>query len=534
MTAQADRQISTALRARVPILAIETPEEDRIIAMLKELSANPRYPDARKPDDATRPVIGWSMTQGLFAVSENGTPLTLPPKMTDPLIALQWFLEWGSKNREAPAVLAMFDINSALTSAKSAALTRLIREAAMALRPRKQNVFMVAPSFSLPPDLQHDVSVIQYPLPTADELIHLVDMKLGAIRELGVETDLRDEDVAVAARALTGMTMMRSEEAIRTAIAATGGFVLDQALPILLEQKAGMVRASGALTYHHTQASWADIGGLDLLKAYAAKLLRSFEPGASDFGVTRRRGILLVGLPGCGKSLSAKAIAGNRLPLITLDMGALFGELMGQSERQARQALAIVDAIDRCVLHIDELDKGAGSGAGERDGNTTQRVFGTFLTWMEETQGHALIVATANRISVLRPELLRRFDAIFFVDLPDPIARLQILEIHLRKRKQDPTQFDLRGLVGQTEGFTGSEVEQIISDAVLEAYCDGARPVTFQDLVRQAELKWENRLMHIMANELAEMREWASRARAASSTQATGIRAISAEDAMEL
>jgi ATP-dependent 26S proteasome regulatory subunit len=525
MTTGADKQISTALRARVPVVGVETHEEDRVLAMLRELSVNPRYPEPRKPDDATRPVIGWSITRGFFGISMNESDIPLPPDVTDPIAGLQWFLDWGVKKPDQPMIFAMFDTNPAFAKA---AYTRLIREAALALRIRKQTLFLVAPYFNLPPDLTHDVTVITYPLPSADELTHLVEIKMDAVRELGVPTDVTtDEAMATIGRALAGMTMMRAEEAVRIAIAATGGFVLQDALPILLDQKASMVRASGALRYQHTQAKWSDIGGLDLLKEYALKSMRSFEPAASEFGVTRRRGVLLIGLPGCGKSLFAKAIAGNRLPLITLDVGALFAEMVGQSERQIRQALAIVEAIDRLVLHIDEIDKGLGSSGGERDGNTSQRVFGTLLTWMEETTCHAYVVATANRIELLRPELLRRFDDIFFVPEPDPIARLEILNIHLRKRKQDPARFDLCSLVDATASFTGSEIEQICENAVMEAYCDGARPVTDKDLREQADLKWDCRLAIVMADELAHMREWATRARAASSTQAVGIQPAS-------
>lgn len=521
MTMEADKRISTALRARVPVIGLETHEEDRVLAMLKELSVNPRYPASRKPDDATRPIIGWSITRGFFGIAMNDTDIPLPPNVTDPIAGLQWFVDWGSTRQDQPMIFTMFDTNPAFSKA---AYTRLIREAALALRTRKQTLFLVAPCFNLPTDLTHDVTLITYPLPSVDELTHLVSVKMDAVKELGVATDITtDEAMATIGRALAGMTMMRAEEAIRIAIAATGGFVLQEALPILLDQKASMVRASGALTYQHTQAKWSDIGGLDILKEYAAKSLRSFEPAASTFGVTRRRGILLVGLPGCGKSLSAKAIAGNRLPLVTLDVGALFAELVGQSERQIRQALAIIEAIDRLVLHIDEIDKGLGSTGGERDGNTSQRVFGTLLTWMEETKCHAYVVATANRVELLRPELLRRFDDIFFVAEPDAIARLEILKIHLRKRKQNPAQFDLANLVDATASFTGSELEQICENAVMDAYCDGARPVTDEDLRAQADLKFDCRLALVMADELAHMREWASRARAASSTQAVGI-----------
>lgn len=530
MTELADRNISTALRARVPVFAVETHEEDRILSLLKELSVNPRFPDARKPDDATRPVYGWSLTKGITEIASTGSQVMIPPDLTDPIPALQWFLDWGKTNPDAPAILAMFDPCPAF---QKAAYTRLVREAAIALRSRKQNLFLVAPYIDLPTDLRHDVTLTTYPLPSFDELVHLVTVKVDAMRDKDVATDLKQADIETAARALTGMTMMKAEEAMRLAIASTGRFYLEQALPILLQQKAQMCKASGALEYFHTQASWSDIGGLDLLKEYAAKCLRTFEPAAARFGVHRRRGILLVGLPGCGKSLSAKAIAGNRLPLVRFDVGALFGELMGQSERQTRQALSIVDAIDQCVLHIDEVDKTLGTGAGDHDGNTSQRVFGSILTWMEESISHAFVVATANRISVLRPELVRRFDTVFFIDLPDSAARKQILEIHLRKRKQDPTCFDLAKLVRLTEGFVGSEIEQIVEDAVMEAYCSGQQ-VTIDILIVQAELKQENKLITIMAEELSEMRSWASRARAASSAQATGIRTISAEDAMEL
>lgn len=533
---KADRTISTAIRARVPVLAVETPEEGRVLDLMVSIGLNPRFPDKRKKGDLTRPVFVWSIAHGIVHLAtEGGIAANLKndqnnDELKDPIAAMRWMLEWGDKRKDAPALFIITDVQPYLESAQ---FVRLIREANMALTPRKQNIILLAPIIELPADLVQDITLITYPLPTVEELRELIDIKAKATADQGIKVKMNGDSNDVAS-ALAGLTWHKCEEAIRIAIVRTGAFVADQVIPIMLAEKTRIINASPALEYFHNKEAWDDIGGFDLLKPYAARAIRSQEPAAKAYGVDRRRGILLVGLPGCGKSLLAKALAGSRLPLIRLDIGALFGGLMGQSEQQCRQALEVISALGRCILWIDEIEKALATGGGEGDSGTSRRVLATILTWMEETTADVYVVATANDITQLRPELVRRFDTTWFVDLPDESAREEILHIHLRKRNRDADALglDIPALVDLTNDFTGAEIEQTITEAIAQAYDEGAVDIEQSHLVNAAKSTMP--LIHTMEFEMNEMRKWASRARAASSRQQVGQGAKGGLDAIEL
>jgi SpoVK/Ycf46/Vps4 family AAA+-type ATPase len=261
---------------------------------------------------------------------------------------------------------------------------------------------------------------------------------------------------------------------------------------------------------------------LDLLKAWTKGAMSAFSPEAAEYGIEPPRGFLAVGVPGSGKSLLAKAVAGGKMPLVRLDVGALMGSLVGESEANTRAALKTIEAVAPCVLWIDEIEKALGGGSGEQDGGTSMRVLGTFLSWMEERaakQG-VFMVATANDIGNLRPELIRRFEEVFFVDLPQLEERADIFDIHLGKRGRDFGDFDLVALAKATEGYTGAEIERIVKTALRAAFADGGRELAQEDLLAAAASTVP--LSTTMAGQIAEMREWASRARPASSKQETG------------
>ncbi|HEU4753184.1 MAG TPA: AAA family ATPase, partial [Armatimonadota bacterium] len=263
-----------------------------------------------------------------------------------------------------------------------------------------------------------------------------------------------------------------------------------------------------------------DVGGLDILKDWVRKRTQSFGQRARDFGLPAPRGILLLGVQGCGKSLSAKAVASQwRLPLLRLDVGKVFGGIVGQSEENMRRAIRMSESIAPTILWLDELEKGfAGTqSSGISDGGTTARVFASFITWLQEKTAPVFVVATANRIEDLPPELMRkgRFDEIFFVDLPGEEERQEIFEIHIRKRKRNPENFDLRQLAAASVGFSGAEIEQVIVGALYDAF-DQGRDITTEDLL--ANIHASVPLSRTMKEQISELRTWAStRARNASS-----------------
>jgi SpoVK/Ycf46/Vps4 family AAA+-type ATPase len=280
------------------------------------------------------------------------------------------------------------------------------------------------------------------------------------------------------------------------------------------------VRKSGVLEYYDASETMQDVGGLDLLKDWLRKRRAAFSQEARAFGLPAPKGVLLLGVQGTGKSLSAKAIANLwNLPMLRLDVGRVFGSLVGASEANMRAAIRTAEAVAPCILWIDELEKGfAGvQGSGVSDSGTTARVFATFLTWMQDKRAPVFVVATANDVSQLPPELLRkgRFDEIFFIDLPTAAEREQIFAIHLRKRGRDPQHYDLKRLAAATEGFSGAEIEQVVVAGLFTAF-DAGRELTTDDMLE--EVRHTVPLAVMMREEIEELRTWAQlRTRPASS-----------------
>jgi SpoVK/Ycf46/Vps4 family AAA+-type ATPase len=259
-----------------------------------------------------------------------------------------------------------------------------------------------------------------------------------------------------------------------------------------------------------------DIGGLAALKEYAAMRRASFSSEARAYGLPAPRGFLMVGVPGAGKSLTAKASTGGQMPLLRLDVAALMGSLVGQSEQNARSALRVAEAIAPCVLWIDEIEKGfAGMQGGELDGGTSRRMLGTILTWMQEHTSPVYVIATCNDVTSLPPELLSRFDDLWYVALPNKAERAEIISIHISKRGRNPEDFDLPLLAEATEGYVGREIEKIVVSALNRGFVDGVRPITTDDLLWAA--KRIVPLSKTTPEKLAALHKWAEgRARNAS------------------
>jgi SpoVK/Ycf46/Vps4 family AAA+-type ATPase len=249
-------------------------------------------------------------------------------------------------------------------------------------------------------------------------------------------------------------------------------------IPTILQEKKHIIRKSGILEFYEAKVGMESVGGLPNLKSWLAKREASFNQKARDFGLPSPKGILLLGVPGCGKSLAAKAISsGWQMPLLRLDVGKVFGSLVGSSEENMRRAIQTAEAVAPAIMWLDELEKGFSGtkSSGSSDGGTTARVFATFLTWLQEKTSPVFVIATANDVSQLPPELLRkgRFDEIFFVDLPNRKERVDILRIHLQRRNRDPENFDLGRLVEASAGYSGSELEEVIVTGLYNAFDEG-------------------------------------------------------------
>ena len=294
---------------------------------------------------------------------------------------------------------------------------------------------------------------------------------------------------------------------------------------LVLSEKRQVIRKSGILEFYPPDAKLSDVGGLEQLKEWLRRRGKAWRPDAREFGLAEPKGVLLLGVPGCGKSLTARAVAQAwKLPLLHLDLGRIFSSMLGGSEENMRRALATAEGVAPAVLWIDEIEKGlaGGTGNGQSDAGTASRVFGTLLTWMQERSEPVFVVATANKLEALPPELLRRgrFDEIFFVDLPGPEARVAILSIQLAKRGRDPAKFDLPALASACGGFSGAELEHVIVEALFAAF-DAGRDICDEDLL--TAISETTPLSRTSGEDICRLREWArTRARPAALESETG------------
>ena len=511
MTQTIDK-ITRLIKARYPIVAVVSHEEGRVCEALRGIA-----------DAQDKALYEWTISAGMRQI----TPIEgANDALADPVAVLQWIV---AQDGGDPAIFILKDLHP---FTENPVVLRNLRDCARALISRRQTIVLLSPAFTVPPDAEKDVAVVDFPLPTADEIARQVEVFIENL-PAGVDCELNGGREAVI-RALQGLTAIEADAVLAQAVVALRHLDTD-AIPFILEQKAEIIRKSGALEYYPEQASYADIGGLDLLKAWARESEGAFTAEAAEYGIEAPRGVLIVGVPGCGKSLTAKAIAGGTRPLLRLDVGALFGSLVGQSEAQTRNALKVAEAVAPCVVWVDEIEKALGGVGSELDGGTSVRVLGTILTWMQETKAPVFLCATANDAGSLRPELVRRFSEVFFVDLPNEQERIDILSIHLSKRGRNPSGFALGAVAQATAEFTGSELEKVVQGALRRAFADlpapacaggqagGKREVTTDDLLAvTAEMV---PLATTMATGIAAMREWAARARPASSKQRTGRKA---------
>jgi len=384
---------------------------------------------------------------------------------------------------------------------------RRIRDVALENKPNKTLV-LSQPMRNLPVELEKEVHILELPYPDVADIktIYGNVCKKWAIKN----SDDPDSELLNAA---LGLTIMEAERAFSLAYIENESLTGSE-VPLVIREKENVIKKSGYLEYYHPKEELKDVGGLDNLKKWLGKRGRGFDKYAQDYGLTTPRGILLLGVPGTGKSLTAKAI-GNlwHFPLLRLDMGKIFGGIVGQSESNIRGALNIAEAIAPSILWIDEIEKAMSgiSSSGGTDGGTTSRVLGTFLTWMQEKTKPVFVVATANNISQLPPELLRkgRVDEIFFVDLPTAKEREEIISIHLKRKGREPKNFDIAKLAAASKGFSGAELEEAVKEALFSAFDDGdaGREIKNEDI--SEAIKKTFPLSRTMHETIDKMRVWA-------------------------
>ncbi|MEU5947851.1 AAA family ATPase [Micromonospora sp. NPDC047465] len=473
--------LSQLLKARFPILYVESFEEQRVVAEVCAVAQDAMA--VRTP----RAVWTWSQTTGLVqpdGVARKGT--------TDPADALD-----AALRVDHPSVLIFKDLHPAHGGGDQRGgpgVVRRLRDLAAAFKagPVPRTLVLVSPVLHIPVELEKDVTIVDFPLPTEAEIRRVLDGMIAANSASGrIRMGLDDLGRERFVKAALGLTLHEAENAFARAMVNDG--VLDDGdLAVVHEEKRQTVRKSGLLEFVDVTVDLADVGGLENLKRWLARRDGSWLAEAAAYGLPAPRGVLITGVPGCGKSLTAKAIAAAwGLPLLRLDVGRVFAGLVGSSEQNMRTAIRTAEATAPCVLWVDEIEKGFAGGAG--DSGTSARVFGSFLTWMQEKTRPVFVIATANDFEGLPPELLRkgRFDEIFFVDLPTRAERASIWRVHLARRLRNPAVAGglalddalLGELAGLSEGYSGAEIEQAVVGGLFDAFAE-RRPLRRDDLVR--------------------------------------------------
>jgi AAA+ superfamily predicted ATPase len=458
--------------------------------------------------DLEVPLKLWSSSAGLLAMDADGSCSPEEDGLVDPIEVMLRL-----RDAQRGGVLLLEDIHPYLEP-QHHQVTRWVREMCRLDPSPRRLLVLSTPLSGLPVDLHKEVPTVELPLPGVDDLA-VVAKEVADRHEVAYD---EDQMLLEAAR---GLTVMEARLAFGQA-ADELGRLGPKAVPLVAREKERVIRQSQVLEYHEPDARMTDVGGLENLKVWLDRRGQAFGAGARDFGLDAPKGVLLLGVQGCGKSLVAKAIAASwQFPLLRFDMGKVFGGIVGQSEGNIRAALRVAQALAPCVLWIDEIEKGlAGMGSSDQsDAGTTARVVGTLLTWMQEKRDPVFVVATANRIEMLPPELLRkgRFDEIFFVDLPAKSVRKEIIKIHLRKKKRDPDDFDLEALAAQSLGYSGAELEEAVREGLVEAFAQG-RDIRTEHIAEALKVTFP--LSRTMGDQIDQLRTWATvRARLASSAE---------------
>jgi AAA+ superfamily predicted ATPase len=470
------------LASRHPLIVAETRDERRLMDILSQAAGS-----------LGLPVWVWSAARGLARVGQSPQYGTV-----DPAGALAFIADVG------PGVFVFADVHRAL---EDPVLVRRIKEFAQA-PPPGQTLVLTSPVRALPPEL--DGLALPWTLrpPSRQDLRELVTRTVRDLTDRGFPVSLDRTGIASLVDALRGLSVAEAERLIQQATVEDGALA-SQDVASVRAAKAQLVQAGGAVELVEGVDGALDrVGGMGRLKEWLRLRARALEPGAREFGLEPPRGILLTGVPGCGKSLVAKTLARTwGLPLLLLDPGSLYGPYVGESEQRLRDALATVEAMAPAVVWVDEIEKGFSAG-GRGDGGVSARILGTFLRWMQDRPPGVFLVATCNDVEALPPELLRkgRFDEVFFVDLPGPAERAEIFRVHLVSRGREPARFDLQRLATAADGYSGAEIEAAVVGALYRAYARGSELAT-EDVL--AELAATVPLSRARPAEIERLRAWA-------------------------
>jgi len=483
--------INDLLTSHHPCIAVATFEEDYVLGVLRQAAV-----------DRGWDLWLWSITRGV----SDGMLADSPPVLNTehPAAALYHF---ARQQPHRPAMYVMTDLADHLKDGRT---LRLLREAVERVERTGGTLALVDYQEELPPVVAALATRVRISFPEEAELESIVKETLrGVNQDTRIEVHVNRKELQTIVRNLRGLSRRQARQVILDCVCGDRRFDASD-LELILARKRRAIGGTGPLEFVQAPVSLDEVGGLGRLKQWLLRRSECLADEAAAFGLTPPRGVLMLGVQGAGKSLSAKAVATAwQRPLLRLDAGSLYEKFIGESERHLRQALHQAEMMSPVVLWIDEIEKGFASAASQSsDGGLSKRMFGALLTWMQEHKAPVFLVATANDIEALPPELLRkgRFDDIFFVDLPALEARHAIFDIHLRKRKRDPKQFDVDSLAEASDGYSGAEIEQAIVGALYDAFAE-KKELTTQHVL--SALKNSPPLSVTMAEKVADLREWA-------------------------
>lgn len=471
------------LKSHIPIVVIETREERHAVQLIQSLQFRLGVP-----------IFKWAVTEGLQRIDLDYAPQRINSEPAEVL----GHIKAGKQN----GIYALLDFHPYLDDPLH---VRLLKDIALDYPLTHQTIVLISHEMTIPPELKNFSARVALDMPNNDslkEIVNSVAEQWSKQHRKKVKANPKSFDALV--KNLAGLTQSEAKRLAHTAVYDDGAITPDD-LPQVMKAKYALLNKEGMLHFELDTEKFSNVGGFGRLKTWLRQRQPAFEGHLPELDMPK--GILLLGVQGCGKSLAAKAVAGVfDIPLLRLEFGAMFNKFHGETERNLRDSLNAAEVMAPCVLWIDEIEKGI--SAGDHDGGTSKRVLGSLLTWMAEKKQPVFIVATANEIDSLPPELIRkgRFDEIFFVDLPDEVNRALIYEIHLRKRDYDPTRFDLLRLSASSQGFSGAEIEQSVVSAVYTAH---AQQIDLNNQHILQEINSTRPLSVVMSERIAQLRDWA-------------------------
>lgn len=487
-------ELDLLFRARFTLVHMVGGEEERALEILKSAAAKGK-----------RDLYCWDPVRGIRTLHGRERRFSTPPGDTTATLELvETFTD--------RTIFIMLDAGDLWK--KQPGLIRRIKILNKQLKTGSTTLVLLTEDGSLPESLIPLAATVYIHPPDYNEMLELIEATLGKARFDELPSRLREK----LAKAALGFHSESARNVFAKALLMFGRLD-ERAISVIIDEKRRLIKHSGILEFFDAEETIDSIGGLSSLKSWLGKREKAFTEEARDYGLPPPKGLLLIGVQGTGKSLTAKAISDLwRLPLLRFDVGKVFGSLVGQSEERMRLALSLAETVSPCLLWVDEIDKSFAGMAGNTmgDSGTSARVFGTMVTWMQEKRSPVFVVATANNVMTLPPELLRkgRFDEIFFIDLPTVSEREEVFRVHLERVRPVIRDYDIGSLAAKCEGFSGAEIEQAIIDAMFNAFDDGRRDFTTEDILQSLDDIVP--LSKFMQEQVSRLRQWAEgRARTA-------------------